>query len=177
MANTNKLYNFYGDPRKFTKNIHPVHIEFVAVPPHFDIKIHLSIREVIGQFMNHDITLKSVELIAESIRESPTFTLSSPTGTYAASAIMVIEIIKQIGLQVRNISNFMPTDAKSSYESILANRNFTNEEGKPVMDMTFVFINLYKFAKEATLNQVLKSIASEEEYYKEFIQTEEIYTK
>ena len=166
---------FWGDERKIERTLHPVHLEFVAIPSHFDIKSYLSIREITGQFMSQEITLESVELIAHSVKESPVFTLSSPTGTYAASAIMVIEIIKQVGLQVKNLSNFMPTDVKS-YEHILKNTRLTNRDGKPVMDMTFVFINLYKLVEDGTLSPVIEALVQSEEYASEMNETARIYT-
>ena len=83
-------YEYYGDEGKIGHNNHKVHIEFVAIPNYFDIKAYLSMREITGQFMSHEITLESVLLIAESVRESPIFTLSSPTGHYASSALFVI---------------------------------------------------------------------------------------
>lgn len=167
--------NFHGDTRRFQRNIHPVHVEFVTLNPNFDINMYLSIREITGNFMSQEITLKSITLISESIKASPVFTLSSPTGTYAASAIMFIEIIKQIGLQVKSLSNFIPTDTKS-YEYLLKGSRFTNDDGKPVMDMTFVFINLYKLVEYGVLEPVIKAVVDAEDYFSDMQKTCSIYT-
>ena len=165
---------FYGDDKRRGHNNHPVHIEFVAIPSYFDIKTYLSMREVTGIFMSHDITLKSVTLIAEAVKEGPVFTLSSPTGTYCASALFVIEVFKQVGLTTKAFSNFLPVELKS-YESILKNTTFKNEDGKPTIDMTIIFINLYKLVEEGVLGPVIESITNAEDYAGELETTKQIY--
>jgi hypothetical protein len=169
-----RQHEYYGDERRRGHNNHPVHIEFVAIPSYFDINSYLSMREVTGMFMSHDITLKSVTLIAEAVKEGPVFTLSSPTGTYCASALFVIEIFKQVGLTIKAFSNFLPVDIKS-YESILKNTTFKNADGKPTIDMTVIFINLYKLVEEGVLGPVIESIIRAEDYAGELEDTLEIY--
>jgi len=165
---------FQPDYQRHTQSLHPVHIEFVAIPKYFDIRSYLSIREIAGQFMSHDITLESVLLIAEAVKEGPVFTLSSPTGTYAASALFVIEILKQLKLTMKAFSNFIPIDIKS-YESILRNTTFKNEKGNAVIDMTIIFINAYKMVEEGVLESVVKSITQVEEYEAEMVETAKMY--
>jgi hypothetical protein len=155
-------------------NTHPVHIEFIAVPKTFDIRSYLSIREITGQFMSQDITLESVCLVADTIKESPIFTLSSPSGTYAASALFVIEILKQIGLTMKAFSNFIPIDVKS-YESLLKNTTFTNSDGKPVIDMTIIFINAYNLVESNVLKPIIEAITIAEDYAVEMTNTANIY--
>jgi len=169
-----RRYEYYGDERKIGGNTHPVHVEFLAVPSYFELEHYLSIREVTGIFMSHEITLASVQLISSAIKEGPVFTLSSPTGTYAAAAIFTIEIFKQAGLQIKSFSNFMPTDVRS-YESILKHSTFTNRDGKPVIDMTFNFINLYKCVEEGVLEPVIAAVQAAEEYANDMTDTAEIY--
>ena len=164
---------FRGDHRRMSRN-HPVHIEFVAIPSYFDIKSYLSIREVTGQFMSQDVTLESVTLIAEAVKEGPVFTLSSPTGTYCASALFVIEILKQVGLTMKAFSNFLPVDVKS-YEHILKNTTFKNTDGKPVMDMTIIFLNLYKLVETNVLAPIIEQITKVEDYAEELNDTVRIY--
>jgi len=165
---------FFGDHRRRGHNNHSVHIEFVAIPSYFDIKSYLSIREVTGQFMNQEITLESVCLIAEAVKEGPVFTLSSPTGSYAASALFFIEILKQVGLTVKAFSNFMPIDVKT-YEPILRNSTFTNADKKPVMDMTIIFINTYKLVEDGILGPVIEAITNAEDYAGELDDAVQIY--
>ncbi len=165
---------FHGDHRRMSRNNHAVHIEFVAIPNYFDIHSYLSIREVTGQFMNQDITLQSVTLIAEAVKEGPVFTLSSPTGTYCASALFFIEILKQVGLTMKAFSNFMPTEVKS-YESILKNSTFKNEDGNPVMDMTIIFINLFKLVETNILAPIIEQITNAEDYAADLNDTIRIY--
>ncbi len=168
------MNKFHGDHRRMSRNNHPVHIEFVAIPNYFDIHSYLSIREVTGQFMSQDITLASVTLIAEAVKEGPVFTLSSPTGTYCASALFFIEILKQIGLTMKAFSNFLPTEVKS-YESILKNNTFKNQDGKPVMNMTIIFINLYKLVETNILAPIIEQITTAEDYAAELNDTINIY--
>ena len=165
---------YHGDQRRRGHNNHCVHIEFVAIPSYFDIKSYLSIREVTGLFMSHDITLKSVLLIAEAVKEGPVFSLSSPNGTYAASALFVVEILKQVGLTMKAFSNFLPVDVKS-YESILKNTTFKDQNGKPVIDMTIIFVNLYKVVEEGVLTPIIEAITNAEDYAGELEDTVQIY--
>lgn len=169
-----KKWKYYGDERKMGSNVHPVHVEFVAVPSYFEIDHYLSIREITGNFMSHEITLESVRLISGAIKEGPVFTLSSPTGSYAAATIFTIEIFKQAGLQIKSFSNFMPTDVRS-YETILKHSTFSNRDGKPVIDMTFNFINLYKCVEEGVLEPVIAAVIAAEEYADGMSDTAEIY--
>jgi hypothetical protein len=166
-------YTYYGDERKIGHNNHRVHIEFVAIPSYFDIKSYLSMREITGQFMSHSITLESVVMIAEAVKEGPIFTVSSPTGTYASSALFVIEVLKQIGLTIKGFSNFLPTDIKS-YTNILKNTSF-ERDGKPVIDMTIIFINLYKLVEEGVLEPVIKDLIKAEDYSNELDLISKIY--
>lgn len=168
------VHEYHGDEKRRGHNNHPVHIEFVAIPNYFDIKSYLSMREVTGMFMSHDITLESVTLIAEAVKEGPVFSLSSPTGTYCASALFVIEVFKQVGLTMKAFSNFLPTDVKS-YEAILKNTTFKNADGKPTIDMTVIFINLYKLVEEGILEPVIEAITKAEDYAGELESTLEIY--
>jgi len=170
------MQEFHGDFDRMpsSNNVHRVHIEFVAIPNYFDIHSYLSIREVTGQFMNQDITLESVTLIAQAVKEGPVFTLSSPTGTYCASALFFIEILKQIGLTMKAFSNFMPVQVKS-YESILKNSTFKNEDGKPVMDMTIIFINLFKLVETNVLAPIIEQITNAEDYAADLNETIKIY--
>ncbi len=165
----------HGDPMMADSNqTHPVHIEFVAIPSYFDIKSYLSIREISGQFMSQDVTLESITMIAEAVKEGPIFTLSSPTGTYCAAALYVIEIFKQVGLTMKGFSNFLPTDVKS-YEYILRDETFKNEDGKPIMNMTVIFINLYKLVEEGILEPVIEAISQAEDYAEEIRETQHIF--
>jgi len=170
------MQKFHGDYERMpaSESVHKVHIEFVAIPSYFDIHSYLSIREITGQFMSQDITLESVTLVAEAVKEGPVFTLSSPTGTYCASALFFIEILKQIGLTMKAFSNFLPIQVKS-YESILKNNTFKNEDGKPVMDMTIIFINLYKLVDTNVLAPVIEQITNAEDYAADLEKTVRIY--
>lgn len=171
---------FYADPRKMDMfdeqehPVHPVHMEFVAVPQSFDIHSYLSIREISGQFMSQDVTLESISLMATAIQEGPIFTLSSPTGTFAASAFYVVEILKQIGLTVNAFSNFVSTDVKS-YANMLKETTFKNDNGSPVINMTIIFINLYKIVEEGVLNPIIANITEAEDYAAAMEATKEIY--
>jgi len=170
-----RRYKYYGDERRRGHNNHPVHIEFVAIPNYFDIKSYLSMREVTGIFMSHDITLKSVTLIAEAVKEGAVFSLSSPTATYCASALFVIQIFKEVGLTVKAFSNFLPIEVKS-YESILKNTTFKNEDGKPTIDMTVIFINLYKLVEEGILAPIIEALTKAEDYAVELETTLQLYS-
>jgi len=171
---TEEKDEFYGDYRRVERTIHPVHVEFLSIPSYFDINHYLTIREVTGQFMSHEITLESVTLIADAIKEGPVFTLSSPSGKYAASAIFAIEIFKKAGLQIQAFSNFMPIDV-NSYESILSNSRFTKEDGTPVINMSFNFINLFKCIEEGIMEPVIQAVQNAEEYANDMAETAAIY--
>lgn len=170
------MNKFHGDIRKYIEGsgVNPVHIEFVAVPSTFDINNYLSIRENIGMFMNHEITLQSVSLISNSIKDGPVFTLTGSSGKYTASALFIIGIFKELGLQINGFSNFIPTDVKN-YESLLKNTTFTNSDGTPVINMTIIFINLYKCIEEGILEPVIEAIVRNEEYENEMNSTADIY--
>ena len=63
-------------------------VEFVAIPPDFDINNYLTLREQVGQFDNKDVILNQVKKIADAIKFSPVTSLLNNSLSLTLSFIL-----------------------------------------------------------------------------------------
>lgn len=147
-------------------------LEYVVIPPGFDILNHLKMREQIGIFENKNIELPHLKIISDSISFSPVFSILNNIKISIVSCIFFLKIIDELDLVVRSIHNPL----RRSYENLIKNNGQTDVDLLITMNchadtvFNFVIINLACVYNDNTINEVIEKcnkVYQEQEEYKE----------
>ncbi len=120
-------------------------VEFVAIPPNFNLSSFLSMREQAGIFKFKDINLSQVKKIAMGVQHSPVFAVMNNSLLSPSSCMYFLSIINELGLVLKSIHNPM---RKTSYDY----QNFIEEyekghgayiRGQSVDRLNFIIVNIF----------------------------------
>jgi len=80
-------------------------VEFLAIPPDFDIDNFLSIPESVGRFPVKGVKKDQLVLITHSIKESPVFVLTNALESVLISCVNLLSILQELGEKIQTVSN------------------------------------------------------------------------
>ena len=148
-------------------------LEYVAIPPGFDIISHLKMREKCGIFDNKKIDLKHLQIISDAVSVSPVFSILNNIKISISSCLFFLIVINELDLVIKNIHNPL----RKSYENLL--KNIRHEFDVSILQtlnchmntvFNFVIINLACVYNDDTINEVISKcneLYKEQEKYKE----------
>jgi len=126
--------------------------EFVAVPPDFDIKSHLSMREHVGIFEVKDMDIEQASIISTSISCSSVFNTMNNALMNPNICFFVLQLFQDLGLVVKSIDNPVrrSMDAKAykkfSLEWEQGSHNYFR--GQTVLRISFLIVNVVHLLNE-----------------------------
>jgi len=136
-------------------------VEFVAIPPDFDICKHLTLREHVGLFDNNKIQLNKIKIIAESIKHSPVLCLLNNALLDQTAGIYLLSILSELGLVVTTIENPL-RKSMENYKSFLKryseNKNqgyLTHIRGQDVTRVNIVIINIFPMMSQKVIDEAM----------------------
>ena len=152
-------------------------LEYVAIPPGFDILNHLKMREQVGIFENKKIQLKHLEIISSAVSVSPVFSILNNIKISIPSCLFFLIVMNELDLVIKNIHNPL----RKSYQNLIKNSrdeydvyilNSLNCHKDTVFN--FVIINLACVYNDNTINEVIDKcnrIYKEQQEYEESLKT------
>ena len=151
-------------------------VEFVAIPPDFDILNYLTLREQAGIFKETDDTnITHIKNIIESIKYSSVFAMLNNANISPSSCMYVLHVLNELGLVLRSIHNPIRKDGYKQF--IKTNETCTKEDrwiyvnGQEIKRVNFVIVNIFNLMSEDVINESM-SIAQNLQNYQKHIDEE-----
>jgi hypothetical protein len=136
--------------------------EFVAIPPTFNLRNHLTMREHVGMFEVKDMNLKQAEVFTDSIKSSAVFSSMNNALIHPNICFFVLQLFQDLGLVLNSIDNPMRRGQSSETYKDWSTRweqdrnNYVR--GQDVMRMSFLIVNVVHMLNEEVYAEALKVI-------------------
>ena len=75
--------------------------EVVAIPPEFELKHHLKMREQMGIFESTKVNLKDLLIMADGVKYSPFFMIMNNLNISIQSCMYFLHLINELGLVLK----------------------------------------------------------------------------
>ena len=164
----NKIETLFNENLRTTyKDIKPksrdavVILDFVAIPPNFDISAFLSLREQVGISRYKEINLEQVKIMAEAVKHSPVLALLNNNLMKSEECLYLLSIIEELGLVVKSINNPI-RKSYHQYKNYLNNRSF-DDRGR-LDSFNIILVNIFPLLGDKIINESLE-IAKELQTY------------
>ena len=129
-------------------------IEFVAIPPDFDILAYLSLREQAGIFKTKNVDLKQLQVIADGVRMSPVFSMLNNIRIDRSTCLYFLKVIHELDLVLKTVYNPMRTNIDAYLEQFETSRSvwIRGQEAKTV---NFTIINLFNVMSQEVVDEAM----------------------
>lgn len=147
-------------------------VEFVAIPPDFDISNYLSLREQVGIFGDSkNVNLNQVRKIADGVKHSPVFSILNNALLSIESCLYFLYVINELGLVVKSIPNPVRKSA-SDYKDFLtwynqADGHYMHINGQDVKRINIVIINIFPLLTQNVIEESMNIATKMQEYQQE----------
>jgi len=147
-------------------------VEFVAIPPDFDISNYLSLREQAGIFGDlKNVNLDQVRKIADGAKFSPVFSVLNNAQLSVESCLYFLYVVNELGLVVKSIHNPI-RKSSSSYKGFLSWHNESKGNhmyisGQAVKRINIIIINIFPLMNQDVIDEAMGIAANLQEYQKE----------
>lgn len=144
-------------------------VEFVAIPPDFDIMNFLSLREQSGIFNFKNINLKQLKIISEGVKASPVFSILNNVRIDPITCLYFLKVINELGLVLKSIYNpirknidyiLNQLDDQDKHQTI-------NIKRQNVKRVNFTIINLFPLMNEDVIGESLEIAKNLQKYQQE----------
>lgn len=150
-------------------------VEFVAVPPEFDIGNYLTLREHTGIFDNKVMTLDQVIKIAEAIRYSPIVSLMNNALLDVRVGCYLLSILDELGLILKSVHNPLRKDG-FGYKEFLKRYIDNNKEkhvrptymrGQEAKRVNIVVVNIFQMMNQNVMDEAIQIAKNMQVHQKE----------
>ncbi len=147
--------------------------EFVAVPPDFDFKSHLTMREQVGMFKIKDVNLTQVKIISDAVASSPVFNTLNNALLDPASCFFFLQLMGELNLVLKKIDNPLRRN-QEQYKAFAKrwkqdHRNYV--AGQDVERISFLIINIVPLLDQTIIDEAWESLTELEKYQTEINNT------
>lgn len=145
-------------------------IEFVAIPPDFDISNFLSLREQAGIFKFEEVDLDQVRKIAEGVKYSPVFAVMNNALLSASSCMYFLSVLNDLGLILKSIHNPMRmngNDYKHFIETYEAPNRSLHIRGQRVKTLNFIIVNIFPMMSQNVIDEAFEIAQNLQKYQSE----------
>jgi hypothetical protein len=147
--------------------------EFVAVPPDFDFKSHLTMREQVGMFKIKDVNLKQVKIISDAVAHSPVFSTLNNALLDPKSCFFFLQLMAELNLVLKKIDN--PLRRSQEQYKEFAKRwqsdHNTYVRGQDVERISFLIINVVPLLDQTIIDEAWESLTELKKYQDEINNT------
>jgi hypothetical protein len=143
--------------------------EFVAVPPDFDIKSHLTMREQVGLFKVEEIDLNQLEIISSAVANSPVFSTMNNATLNPKSCFFFLQLMTELNLVLKKIDNPIRR-AQGDYEWWVkqwTNQDFNYVRGQDVKRMSFLIVNVVPLMSQSIIDEAWTALEELQKYQTE----------
>jgi hypothetical protein len=164
------------DPNDFRElNTHVknyVMAEFVAVPPNFDLKSHLSMREQVGMFAIKNMDIEKASIFVDTIKHSAVFSSLNNALIHPSICFFVLNLFQELGLILQAIDNpirrEMDKDAYMRYAKWWEqNRRHQHMRGQEVERISFLIVNVVHLFNDSVYKEAIEAMERVTKYQEE----------
>jgi hypothetical protein len=137
-------------------------VEFVSVPPNFDISNFLTLREQVGQFDINQVELNQIKKIADAIKFSPVVSLLNNALLNPVAGFYLLSVLDELGLVVKSITNPLRKSGEE-YKRFIKRYNENSKEGyltyirgQETKRVNIIIINLFQMMNQNVIDESLK---------------------
>jgi len=143
--------------------------EFVAVPPDFDFKSHLTMREQVGMFKIKDVNLTQVKIISDAVASSPVFSTLNNATLNPTSCFFFLQLMGELNLVLKKIDNPLRRGQEQYKE--FAKRWERDQgayvRGQDVERISFLIINIVPLLDQTIIDEAWESLNELKKYQDE----------
>lgn len=154
-----KRQPYHDDERSSPQNNFVI-LDFVAIPPNFDISSFLSLREQVGISRYREIDLEQVKIMAEGIKHSPVLAVLNNHRMKSGACLYLLSIIEELGLVVKSIDNPIRRSFQQ-YENYLKNR------GPKSHGLNIIIVNIFPLLGDNIIEESLEIAKKLQSYQNE----------
>lgn len=129
-----------------------VMLEFVAIPPNFDIVSYLTLREQVGISKYSEIDLDQVKILAESVKSSPVLAILNNKAIACSPCLYLLSILEELELVVRSINNPI-RKIFSEYKNYLKQNSDPRNRR---FDVNLIVINIFPLMGDSIIQESLR---------------------
>ncbi len=143
--------------------------EFVAVPPDFDCKSHLTMREQVGIFKIKDVNLTQVQIISDAVANSPVFSTLNNALLDPSSCFFFLQLLDELNLILKKIDNPLrrSQDQYKEFAKRWQNGNHTYVRGQDVERISFLIVNIVPLMGQNIVDEALGALSELKKYQDE----------
>jgi len=145
-------------------------LEFVAIPPDFDIMNYLSLREQAGIFSTKNINLKHLQIIAEGVKASPVFSMLNNIRIKPVTCMYFLKIIHELDLVLKTLYNPMRNQMDRYLEGF-EERGSAYIKGQHAKTVNFTIVNIFPLMNEEVISEAMTIAGQVQEYQTEVDKT------
>ncbi len=127
-------------------------IEFVAIPPDFDIANHLSLREQAGIFDMKKINTNHLSIIADGVKASPVFSMLNNIRIAPVTCLYFLKVIHELHLVLKTLYNPLREQMDYYLKTLNEGKTSIYIKGQVAERMNFTIINIFPMMNENTIN-------------------------
>lgn len=131
-------------------------LEFVAIPPDFDIMNYLSLREQAGVFKSTHVNLKHLQIIAEGVKASPVFAMLNNIRIHPSTCLYFLKVIHELDLVLKTLYNPMRDQIDNYIEHIDSHSGSIYIKGQRAKTINFVIVNMLPMMNDAVINESME---------------------
>ncbi len=143
--------------------------EFVAVPPDFDFKSHLTMREQVGMFKIKDVNLTQVKIISDAVTNSPVFSTLNNALLDPTSCFFFLQLMVELNLVLKKIDN--PLRRSQEQYKQFAKRwksdQRTYVRGQNIEKISFLIVNVVPLLDQTIIDEAWESLTELKKYQNE----------
>ncbi len=158
------------DHRELNTHVHNyVMAEFVAVPPGFDFKSHLTMREQIGIFKVKDINLSQVGIISDAVANSAVFSTMNNAELNPRSCLFFLQLLGELSLILKGIDNPLRRTQEQyiQFAKRWEDNRRTYIRGQEVDRISFLIVNVVPLLNQTTIDEAWTAIEELQTYQNE----------
>lgn len=145
--------------------------EFVAVPPDFDLKSHLSMREQVGIFEVKDIDINQANIFIDSIKSSPIFSTLNNALIHPRICFFILNLFNELNLVLKTVDNplrrYMDKHIYRDIAKTWENGRLNHIRGQDVQRVSFLVVNVVHLFNENIYKEALTAMESIHQFQKE----------
>jgi len=139
-------------------------LEFVAIPPDFDIMNYLSLREQAGIFKSKKVNLKQLQVIAEGVKASPVFAMLNNIRIDPATCLYFLKVIHELDLVLKTLYNPMRDQIDHYLECFDERDGGTYIRGQMAETVNFVIVNMFPMMNDDVINESMEIATKLQQY-------------
>ncbi len=156
-----------GDARELNTLVQNyIMAEFVVVPPDFDYKSHLNMREQVGMFSIEEVDLTQIGIISSAVANSAVFSTMNNATLHPKSCFFFLQLLGEVGLVLNKIDNPFRR-SQQEYEAFAKRWDDSHRgyvRGQEFERISFLIVNIVPLLDQNIINEAWEALGELKKY-------------